>query len=309
MITLPVGVFQMFNILRFIVIIVVAMVVFCWGLVAGQTVSKPSRKARRSTELSRDDVRGVRLEALPEIPGRQAWPKSKPSGLNRSFAKSPAFSRPDFGPLPKLSWLRISAKHPTPDRADWTWTVAHPIANHFVGLHRVASHIENVANTNFSYPPAPPAGLATAIVKPVRTNQETASMTVSIESATVNHQLLAQRIEAHNLSVRAIEDQLNGQDDWDLTGLESIISQIDSVVRGQDMWLMYWEILPSWKQRRLGPVVSLATSLEKLRQRIFETSVAADVDPRLVSRLSKHQAKARLGSLSEQVENWISEIR
>ena len=42
---LSIGVFPMFNILRFIVILVVAMIVFGWGVVAGQT--DPTLKSDR----------------------------------------------------------------------------------------------------------------------------------------------------------------------------------------------------------------------------------------------------------------------
>ena len=312
-ITVPIGVFQMFNLLRFIVIIVVAMIVFGWGVVAGQTDSAAKlrrRAARRSVPspvVSRDEVAGVRLEAMPEIPARQSHMKSKQSDRTDPFAESPAFSRPDFGPLPKIAWMRLSATQPKQHRP--SWNVTPTIGNHVAGLQPARNDIENDANPSFSYSAAPPVGLATLIVQAVRSHQETASKTVSIKSATVNHQLLAQRIKAHNLSARAIEDRLNGQDDWDLTGIESIVSQIDSVIRGQEMWLMYWKILPLRQQRRLGSVVSLSSSLEKLRQRIFEARVATDVDVSLISHLSKKQVIARLESLNEQVEKWMNEIR
>lgn len=288
----------MFNILRFIVIIVVAMIVFGWGVVAGQT--SPSYKSRRGADVTR-----VRLKSMPEVPARKAYSRSKQSGGADSFAAAPEFSQPDFGPLPKLNWMRIPAVHPTQHRTRWSFPRS-AIRNFFAGTEaRSNNNIEIHVDTSFGYPAAPPVDLATS----VPSNRETGSMTVSINSATVNHQLLAQRIEDHNLSVRAIEDRLNSRNGWNLTGLEAVVSQIDSMIREQEMCLLYWEILPPRQQRRLGEVMSLSAGLEKLRQRIFETNVATDVDASLVSQLSERQTKARLDSLNELAETWMRKIR
>ena len=163
----------------------------------------------------------------------------------------------------------------------------------------------------FSGAPAPPTTLARGAKSIAESSPRTTdSKTVSLHPksrAAVNLKLLSQRIDAHNLSVAAIEDELRSREQWDLRGIETTISEIENVMFGRELWSMYWELLDPRGQRRIGSVASLSPSLGKLRQRIFETQVAADVDPRLVSHLSKNEAKSRLSAIDRQVSGLLQQ--
>ena len=135
------------------------------------------------------------------------------------------------------------------------------------------------------------------------------SLPVSLQppKVSVNLRLLAQRIEAHNLSVASIEDRLVTRERWDERGLESVISQINEVRTDRSFWSMYWSLLEADRQRRLGRVASLDSMLEKLRQRIFETRVEADLSQDSVSTRKHQQTMRRLAELDRQVVQWQRE--
>lgn len=132
------------------------------------------------------------------------------------------------------------------------------------------------------------------------------SKSVSLEHKTAkpNVSELADRIAAYNLSVAAIEDQLNERETWDLDDLEAMATQIQQVKGSKKVWSLYLEILSERQQRRLGNIAALHSSFDLLRQRIFEVRVAMDINPHSITTLPADEAAARLALIEANIADW-----
>ena len=75
----------MLNLLRFVVIVVTALIVFGWSVVAGQS-TKQAQQVNPATEVSWNEVKDVTLEDLPEFPDRTVKTKrSHPVGRSAAY--------------------------------------------------------------------------------------------------------------------------------------------------------------------------------------------------------------------------------
>lgn len=314
----------MFNLLRFIVIIVTALVVFGWSLVAADQVRTRSTPTNIPSVDDWVSMRNVRLEAMPDIPKRTRYAKPK-------LELTPTFSRPDFGdfvPVP-VQRLEVRLQRPRTYRSgidsavaarDWHRGVLDSSGIAFANSSRqTASESASPPsrtpvpavglivsdNSSSATPPAfePPSAIATANVPTA--NVPTNSKPVALQPSGLNFRALRERIEAHNFSVAAIEERLRTQDDWDLLSIESMVSQIAEVQDGRALWELYWNILEPGKRRRIGLPLSLDNALDSLRQRIFETRVVADVDYQSVSHLEETKTQDRLRELDQRVAKWL----
>lgn len=309
----------------------------CWLVVASTTHGQQPTSARNDgSPVSWQELQGVRLEELPAIPGQ---PEDWNAIYRKRFSMDPAVVAPDFGRRPRLRWKSV---RPLPDsravRADLFDQAERrqrPARSEFRPESRSEFRTGNWYNAIVgdsrqaaSRPAHEPTDqpvevLARSIpVKAVAVDFETIpqpaasveelpveSLPVSLQppKVSVNLRLLAQRIEAHNLSVASIEDRLVTRERWDERGLESVISQINEVRTDRSFWSMYWSLLEADRQRRLGRVASLDSMLEKLRQRIFETRVEADLSQDSVSTRKHQQTMRRLAELDRQVVQWQRE--
>ena len=120
--------------------------------------------------------------------------------------------------------------------------------------------------------------------------------------ASPNATVLGERITVHNLNVAAIEDQLRLRDEWTLEEIESAYEQVLAVEENRQLWTMYFDLLVPRKQRILGAPTSLSKCKELLRQRVFETQVALEINRFAVSKLDLAVARARLEEIGELLE-------
>ena len=299
----------MFNILRFIIIVTTALVVFCWGVTAGQSTAPGS-------DVSWHEVKDIRVESMPVIPDRvsskrggnkRGDAKTTKFKKNKRFAVSPKTSRPDFGPLPPLRWKARTLRPVAPARPQTRRDLPKRTLDARGLVDAELPHTSetmDMLKSLRSFDPAAAVEIAVRVRVAKSRTVPTKSKSVSIRPAEVNYDRLRQKITEHNLSVGAVEDQLNSRDQWDLESLESIVSQIKSIQRRQKTWQLYWRIVDAQRKRELRNVASLEASFEKLQQRIFETTVAVDVDIRSVSDRSYGETKARLAELDELVNRW-----
>jgi len=162
------------------------------------------------------------------------------------------------------------------------------------------------ASTNVKLPDRPWASRiqltqeTSSIADTKKLPRHTQSKVVGITSP--NTTALSERITVHNLNVAAMEDQLRQRDSWTLEEVESAFEQLTSIEENRRIWLMYFDLLEPRKQRRIGSPASLSKCEELLRQRIFETLVALEINQFAVTKLDVEVARSRLNELIEQLE-------
>ena len=274
----------------------VVVVALCW-LVTSSVIAQGDQLIRR-------EIRGrhsrLSSRARPRVVDGQARAR------RRILLATPP-ERIDVGPIPEMAWRNTRrnavASRSKPHTLTRTWTS--------VEIERGQQPLlAQRASSPQPEDPQPAARVPATIPLQFSQQQEparSASKTVSIQpSVQLNYRLLGQRIAAHNLSVAAIHDRLNQQSEWDLASLESISDTLHDVRASQDLWIMYWRVLEPSKRRRLGGVVSLRPTLEKLQLRVFELQVLASVDSARVSSLGESETKARLAEIDQQIDDWIT---
>lgn len=321
-------VFAMVDLLQKTLIIALSWQVALGATSNGQQLPETTR--REVSSLSWQDLQGVRLEELPAIPGQ---PEDWKSIDRKRFSIDPPVAAPDFGRRPSLRWKSVrsipESRAVRPylfDRDGGASSLAQSEFRTSNWTSVIVGETKTVAHQGAQSPTDPPVGvfarsipLMAVPVKfvPIPASVATVeelpvkSRPVSLQpqEVSVNLRLLAQRLEAHNLSVAGIEDQLVTREHWDERGLESVISQVNKVRLDRSFWLMYWDLLETHRQRQLGRIASLDSILEKLRQRIFETRVEADLSQASVSTQQHQLAMRRLAEFDRQVVQWQSEER
>jgi hypothetical protein len=220
------------------------------------------------------DVTGVVMEAPPELPARRAITPTH----NAQTPAARVFERAGTAAAPVI-------KQTTPavsvERAEL------PTAE---GLLESISAAVDV-----------PAAATSNSVATVADVHEPVSVLPPVQ---INLQLLSQRIAAHNLSIRAIEEQLLASDSWSLDGLELVRAQLGELMQRREVWQLYWEILDSGQRLTLNEPVSLDQLLELFQQRLFETQVSYEYDPRTTAQRGSANALARLRDIAEEVDRW-----
>ena len=259
----------MFGVLKVIIIVVTALVVFGWTMVAADPVAT-------QTEIV--------LEAMPEIPS-QARKKQKPVRPYRTPFIVP-ISPPAFG----KPWTMppATASHNSVQRPD------DPLATH---------HFTTIELPDFT-----PALATRGQSRNLDTHQPWASHIVdrSPPSRTVsvvrpNSKLLAQRVATHNLSLKALRDHLKNREAWTLEDLDAVLRQLHGLQQTEQLLHLYWRLLEPREQWRVGSIQSLGETIELFRQRLFEVQVALDVRPISVTSLDEQQASNLLTKLQDRL--------
>ena len=272
----------MLSLLRRVTIIAAALIVFGWGVSAGQTQQQPTPS----------NLPNVRLQAMPDVDANFS---------HSAYQRTPNLSKPDFGDVPSVAWLRPSttriASRPSyshSDQIEWQSISATSLESSYSPF---AEHTVWLADR-----PAPPAKAI------VQADHRFSSHQVTIERTSVNLGLLRKRITNHNLTLDTVADQLQQQEHWQLAQIESVVAQLQLLIEDQQLWLMYWNLLSPERRRIAGAVSPTKPVLELLRQRIFETRVSADIDVQAVSALNLTDTKLRLTSLNQKVTAWIKTV-
>ncbi len=255
--------------------------------------------------ISWEDVRGIRLEEFPEVPGANG--RETGPDLHR-FSISPTASLPDFGAMPELPTLAPIVLQPiqrVPVESIVRRSIDVPSFASQSDQQPFTSRVAKVVSPN-GFQRSPAAVLQIVEIVARKENPPATSKPVVLEEkVALDHARLARRIEAYNYSVAGIENQLNSREQWSLEALESVVSQMEDVQDDRDLWSLYWNVLDRRRQRRLGEIRGIESAVEKLSQRIFETRVALDVDPQSVSRQRPSQAEKRLRELESQANRWL----
>ena len=131
---------------------------------------------------------------------------------------------------------------------------------------------------------------ATAAVKPTRQNVR------------IDVNLLRQRIVDHNLSVRALQDQLETGTQWRLSNIELAVDRLDYLTQQRELWSLYTGIVESGQQPLLGQFEPFDRSYELLEQRLDKARDTYQA----VAPLTHKQAQvlARLLELTKKVQRW-----
>lgn len=231
------------------------------------------------TDVRWTDVKDVTLEELPAIPSRK----------NRRLRAWPKWAEPRFG------WVQ-SPEYEKSLRFPFTYLPSARVSRNW-GSEQLNLGTSDGSEDFVEHDPlvvaAPPARLSLL-----------ASSDRNRSEAKIDVELLSQRIEAHNLSVAAVETLLQ-RHDWNLRQIESVASRIELLANDHEQWELYREALQQPQRDRVGLMASLLPSLEKLRQRVFESRVAIDVDPTSFSSLPKKTAERRLTQIDARVQSLL----
>ena len=262
----------MFSVLRLIIIIVTALIVFGWAVVAAD-----AQAAARPPDSD------VVLKAMPDTSFRKTTRRSAKYRTPFIIPISP----PDFGTQPGPPHVPSEHGH-----------VVRPVA---MLDHRyepvdlpVVQEPREEARVDIVRFLSRPVAWASRVVSPRSTHSKVVSV------AAPNILLLKQRIAAHNLNVAATVDQLNSQDAWTLDELRFTMNQLQAQHSARQLLQMYWQLLDSRDQWRVGRLTSLAKSIELLRQRLFETGVTLDINLRAVTSLDRKAAESQLRALEDE---------
>lgn len=267
----------MTNALRSIITIVIAFVAFGW-------VTAAPVQEYASTEAA------VVLEAMPEIPSRLA-PRHRSQRYRTPFVIP--ISSADWGTIQgpparrvKLPLVRTTpATSSEPDPLNLLPSFPHPVETQdvYAWMSTRGLSAARVLSLSWATPTSPAKSISVSAVGPNLTG-------------------LAERVALHNLGVSAIEDQLRARDTWKLSDLESLLAQLRSQHESRRLWMLYWQLLDTKQQWRVGSPVAYTKCIDLLRQRLFETRVAMDINPFSVTTAGKRQATQRLEEISRQLD-------
>lgn len=309
----------MFNVLRFIVIVVTALVVFGWSLVAADETNFFSVMVSTSREKkSEADVKPSLAERKPQARMQaQTRHRSRQATYRKpKIDLTPEFSRPDFGATPPLVRKSVTVAdfdgmfgRPSVPHRDWLseqGLLSPSPELHFVADVAIPQFTNSAPAAMLAFVDVVETEVEEAQTIASQPKQPTQSKSVSLRPAGLNHRALREKIDAYNLSVAAIEEQIRSQDRWDMEGVELVVEQVGQVIADRSLWSMYLALLEPSKRRRIGRVSSLDESLNALRERIFEVRVETDVNDK-TSYISKTKTKQRLEALDQQVQDLLQE--
>lgn len=148
-----------------------------------------------------------------------------------------------------------------------------------------------------TYRPIKAARLTTAFE---RADHRPKSKVVSVVRP--NFEVIRERVALHNLTVAAIRDQLANQEEWSISDLDSLSTQLGSIRQAAQLRDLYVALLTDRQKQRIVTELGLSQCLEKLKQRLFETRVALEVNRFAVTTLELPEAHELLDRISDRLE-------
>ena len=245
-----------------------------------QVTSQLNDTVTRTTRAALSEIdsgQRIRLDAFPQIPRHSAH--------QMSFEHSRHPLPPDLGPIPVAATKSARTGGFIP-RPRWQG-VAH-------GLSRSSKSIASLG-TYQNVRVAAIHRAAPAI--PVTSASKDRPWDEKKQPVQVNVELLRQRVDSHNLSVAAIEDQLDTLPARNLDKLESVFTQVEELLDRRKTWLIYLRAVSEEQRKRIGTVASTDQLLAELEDKVFHAQLTA------ISTVSAEDA-ARIRSMSKRVTAW-----
>lgn len=143
----------------------------------------------------------------------------------------------------------------------------------------------------------------TESIDPPHTTSVQTVEVASEQSASVDHELLADRIAEHNRSMRIVENHLRRETSWTLRQLEDVGTRINEILQRHDVWRMYWGLLDASDQDALGHIATPDRCFGLFQQRLFEVQVSSEEESSLASATRRER---RFQKLEEGIQKWQS---
>jgi hypothetical protein len=144
---------------------------------------------------------------------------------------------------------------------------------------------------------AAPATPLAPYLAPVRSSTARRQTAINVDALTA-------KIRSINLSLTAIESDLESESEWSVERLEAIGRDLSRLIDVADLSQLYYDALPAERRNGVEPLIDRGSIQAKFAQRVLETRVRLAAESRTSPSEALDKRLNRLEVLSRVIQRW-----